>query len=129
MLSQRCVDLGTAPSVIRELFEYGKLRAKEVGADKVFDFSIGNPSVPPPHEVQETLARLLTTVDPLTLHGYTSAQGDLAVREQLAASLSKRFGHEYTASQLYLTGAVLRVPCPHRPRRRVYPLRSLFPRI
>lgn len=112
MLSQRCVDLGTARSVIRELFEYGKLRAKEVGADRVFDFSIGNPSVPPPHEVQETLARLLTTVDPLTLHGYTSAQGDLAVREQLAASLSKRFGHEYTASQLYLTvGAAAALCC------------------
>lgn len=112
MLSQRCYDLGTARSVIRELFEYGKLRANEVGADKVFDFSIGNPSVPPPAAVQETLERLLTTVDPLTLHGYTSAQGDLDVREQLAASLSKRFGHTYDPSRLYLTvGAAAALCC------------------
>lgn len=112
MLSQRCYDLGTARSVIRELFEYGKLRANEVGADKVFDFSIGNPSVPPPQAVQDTLERLLTTVDPLTLHGYTSAQGDLDVREQLAASLSKRFGHTYDPSRLYLTvGAAAALCC------------------
>lgn len=112
MLSQRCYDLGTARSVIRELFEYGKLRANEVGGDNVFDFSIGNPSVPPPAAVQEALERLLTTVDPLTLHGYTSAQGDLAVREQLAASLSRRFGHPYAASQLYLTvGAAAALCC------------------
>ncbi len=112
MFSQRCYDLGTARSVIRELFEYGKLRANEVGADKVFDFSIGNPSVPPPPAVEETLERLLTTVDPLTLHGYTSAQGDLAVREQLAASLSRRFGHPYEASRLYLTvGAAAALCC------------------
>lgn len=112
MLSQRCYDLGTARSVIRELFEYGKLRANEVGADNVFDFSIGNPSVPPPAAVQETLERLLTTVDPLTLHGYTSAQGDLAVREQLSASLSKRFNHLYDASRLYLTvGAAAALCC------------------
>lgn len=112
MLSQRCYDLGTARSVIRELFEYGKLRANEVGADNVFDFSIGNPSVPPPQAVQDTLERLLTTVEPLTLHGYTSAQGDLAVREQLAAGLSRRFGHPYEASQLYLTvGAAAALCC------------------
>lgn len=112
MISKRCYDLGTARSVIRELFEYGKLRAAEVGADKVFDFSIGNPSVPPPDTVQETLEQLLTTVDPLTLHGYTSAQGDLAVREQLAASLSRRFGRSYQASHLYLTvGAAAALCC------------------
>lgn len=112
MLSQRCYDLGTARSVIRELFEYGKLRTAEVGADNVLDFSIGNPSVPPPPAVEETLERLLTTVDPLTLHGYTSAQGDFAVRQQLADSLSRRFGHPYDASQLYLTvGAAAALCC------------------
>ena len=112
MLSERCYQLGTARSVIRELFEYGKLRAKEVGGDNVFDFSIGNPSVPPPPQVQDALEQLLTTVDPLTLHGYTSAQGDLAVREQLAASLSRRFGQTYSPSQLYLTvGAAAALCC------------------
>lgn len=112
MFSQRCYDLGTARSVIRELFEYGKLRADEVGVDKVFDFSIGNPSVPPPQAVQDTLEELLANVPPLALHGYTSAQGDQAVREQLAASLSRRFGHPYDASQLYLTvGAAAALCC------------------
>ena len=112
MVSQRCYDLGTARSVIRELFEYGKTRAAQVGGENVFDFSIGNPSVPPPAAVQNELERLLTTVDPLTLHGYTSAQGDLTVRQALADSLSRRFGHPYAPEHLYLTvGAAAALCC------------------
>ena len=60
MVSERMKDLGTARSVIRELFEYGKLRASQIGAENVFDFSIGNPSVPAPAAVNETAIRLLT---------------------------------------------------------------------
>ena len=59
MVSQRMLQLGTARSVIRELFEYGRQRAAEVGAENVFDFSLGNPSVPAPVEVNETAIRLL----------------------------------------------------------------------
>ncbi len=112
MVSKRCVELGSARSVIRELFEYGNRRVREVGADKVFDFSIGNPSVPPPQAVQDELTRLLAESDPLTLHGYTSAQGDLAVREKLADNLTRRFGHLYGPGDLYLTaGAAAALTC------------------
>lgn len=112
MVSQRCYGLGTARSVIRELFEYGNQRAREVGPDKVYDFSLGNPSVAPPREALDELERLIRESDPLQLHGYTSAQGDLAVRERLAASLAKRFGHGYGPDDLYLTvGAAAALCC------------------
>lgn len=112
MVSKRCYDLGTARSVIRELFEYGNQRAREVGPDRIFDFSIGNPSVPPPQVVLDELERLVRESDPLTLHGYTSAQGDRAVRERLAASLATRFGHGYGPDDLYLTvGAAAALCC------------------
>lgn len=111
MVNPTCNALGTARSVIRELFEYGKLRSQEVGPEKVFDFSIGNPSVPPPHAVTETLARLIRDEDPLSLHSYTSAQGDLAVRQALAEKLSARFGETYQPSQLYLTAGAAAALC------------------
>ncbi len=112
MVSKRCYDLGSARSVIRELFEYGNQRAREVGPDRVFDFSIGNPSVPPPQVVLDELSRLVREADPLELHGYTSAQGDRAVRERLSASLSARFGHGYGPDDLYLTvGAAAALCC------------------
>lgn len=112
MISQRCYELGTARSVIRELFEYGNQRAREVGREKVYDFSIGNPSVSPPEAVLEELERLVREEDPLALHGYTSAQGDRAVREQLASSLTRRFGGPYGPDDLYLTvGAAAGLCC------------------
>ena len=102
-----CSDLtlsyGQQKSAIRELFEYGKMKAKEIGADKVFDFSIGNPSVPPPQEVEEAFHSLLQEKDPIALHGYTSAAGDPVVRQQIAEQLNTEYGTHYDASQLYLT--------------------------
>ena len=92
MLNERMVGLGSSRSVIRELFEYGKKRAAIVGAENVFDFSIGNPSVPAPASVNETVMRLIREEDSVLLHGYTSAQGDAAVRDTLAASINRRFG-------------------------------------
>ena len=84
MVSERMKGLGTARSVIRELFEYGKLRAAQVGAENVFDFSLGNPSVPAPPEVGEALKELIENCDPVALHGYTSAQGAYEVRKIIA---------------------------------------------
>ena len=111
MVSERMKGLGTARSVIRELFEYGKLRAAEVGAENVYDFSIGNPSVPAPSAVNETAIRLLTE-QPDLIHAYTSAQGDLTVRERFAASLNRRFGTGYTADRIYVTmGAAASLTC------------------
>ena len=112
MLNEKMVGLGTARSVIRELFEYGNQRAAVVGAENVFDFSIGNPSVPAPPSVNEEAIRCLSTMDPVVLHGYTSAAGDPAVRSALAAALNARFGMDYTGSSLYCTvGAAAALCC------------------
>lgn len=111
MVSQRMLGLGTARSVIRELFEYGKVRAAQVGAENVFDFSLGNPSVPAPAAVNETAIRILQE-HPEVIHCYTSAQGDQQARQRFADSLNHRFGGSYTADQLYLTaGAAASLSC------------------
>lgn len=112
MLPEYPLNLGTARSAIRELFEYGKQRAAVVGADHVFDFSIGNPSVPAPPEVNATAVELLEHSDSVTLHGYTSAQGDQEARDLLAANLNARFGTCYSGNDLYLTvGAAAALCC------------------
>ena len=111
MVSQRMLQRGTARSVIRELFEYGRQRAAEVGAENVFDFSLGNPSVPAPAEVNDTAIRLLREQAD-TIHCYTSAPGDPAARQRIADSLNRRFGEQYTADELYLTvGAAASLCC------------------
>lgn len=111
-LNQKMVTLGTQRSVIRELFEYGKMKAAEIGAEHVFDFSIGNPSVPAPAKINDTAVHFLQEMDPVILHGYTSAQGDHAVRAALAASVNSRFGTGYTADHFYLTlGAAAALCC------------------
>ena len=111
MVSQRMLQLGSARSVIRELFEYGRQRAAEVGAENVFDFSLGNPSVPAPAAVNETAIRLLREQGD-TIHCYTSAPGDTGARQRIADSLNRRFGEHYTADELYLTvGAAASLCC------------------
>ena len=102
MLNEKMVALGTQRSVIRELFEYGKQRAAEVGAENVFDFSIGNPSVPAPDCVNETAVKLLNEMDSVILHGYTSAQGDAGVRKMISDSLNSRFETSFSADNLYM---------------------------
>ena len=111
MVSERMLGLGTARSVIRELFEYGKQRAAQVGAENVFDFSLGNPSVPAPAAVNETAIRILTE-QPDLIHCYTSAQGDAAARQRFADSLNRRFGCGYTGDNFYITvGAAASLCC------------------
>lgn len=112
MLNKKMVELGTQRSVIRELFEFGKLRAAEIGAENVFDFSIGNPSVPAPASVNATAAKLLAESDPVALHGYTSAQGDTFARKKIADSLNRRFQANVTGDHLYITvGAAAALCC------------------
>ena len=77
MLSKEVVELSKQHSIIRDIFEYGMKRAKEVGAENVFDFSIGKPSVPAPKEIDETGLRLLKTADQVDIHVYTSNAGVL----------------------------------------------------
>lgn len=112
MLNKRMVELGTQRSVIRELFEFGKMRAAQIGAENVFDFSIGNPSVPAPDEVNETAVKLINDTDPVVLHGYTSAQGDLSVRKMISDSVNRRFQTSFGPDNLYVTvGAAAGLCC------------------
>ena len=95
-------ELGSKRSSIRELFEYGKKRAEQVGKQNVFDFSLGNPSTPAPDCVKATLVSLANS-NLTALHGYTSAQGDKSVREAVAANLSRRFGVDLNSDLIYMT--------------------------
>ncbi len=103
MISEKMLELGRKRSEIREIFEYGKKRGSEVGADKVFDFSIGNPNVPAPDFLRDTMIDLLTNEPPTKIHGYTSAQGDLSVRRVLADHINSKYGTDITADHFYLT--------------------------
>ena len=95
--------LGSKRSIIREIFEYSKTRAAEIGAENVYDFSLGNPSVPAPKEVNEAINELLSTESSVLLHGYTSAQGDAGVRRVIAESITKRFGVDMSSNLIYMT--------------------------
>ena len=95
--------LGSKRSIIREIFEYSKARGAEIGADKVFDFSIGNPSVPAPAEVNETIAELMATENSVLLHGYTSAQGDATVRTVISDRIREKFGVDMSPNLIYMT--------------------------
>lgn len=103
MLSEKMLQLGTNRSAIRDLFEYGNKRKAEIGAENVFDFSIGNPSVPAPDCVKEAAVELLTEGDPVALHGYTSAQGDAGLRSKLADYVNEQHGTSLTADNFYIT--------------------------
>ena len=103
MLSKEVLELSKQHSVIRDIFEFGMQRAKEVGPENVFDFSIGNPSVPAPKEVDETAIRYLQTLDPVEIHGYTSNAGITEVRKAVADSLNRRFGTHYTENNIFMT--------------------------
>ena len=111
-LSERMVALGSARSEIREAFAFAQARAAEVGPENVDDFSIGNPSVPAPESVGQTITRLVAEMDPVQLHGYTPAQGDPGVRQALADELNARYGTAYDKDCFYLTvGAAAALCC------------------
>jgi len=95
--------LGSKRSIIREIFEYSKTRAAEIGAENVYDFSLGNPSVPAPCEVNDTIRELLDTQSSVLLHGYTSAQGDAGVRGIIADRINARFGVGISPNLIYMT--------------------------
>ena len=103
MVNQTFYDLGTAPSVIRQLFAYGLEQAKVVGPENVFDYSLGNPSIPAPKRVNESIHKIVDETDSIQLHGYSMAQGFEEPRRAIAADLSRRFGLEIQADDLFLT--------------------------
>ena len=103
MISEKMASLGNKRSVIREIFEYGNKRRAEIGAENVFDFSLGNPSIPSPKIVNDSIIKLLNEQDPVMLHGYTSAQGALPVRQKIADNINKRFNAGATPDLIYMT--------------------------
>ncbi len=102
MINETMYGLGSKSSVIRELFAYGLERKKIVGADKVYDFSLGNPSIPAPHEVKDALLKLLEEPAEV-LHGYSPASGDPKVKQMLAESVNRRFGTHFSGDNFYMT--------------------------
>lgn len=103
MVSEKMLDAGRVRSAIRELFEFGRKRAKEVGEEHVYDFSLGNPSVPPPAGMTREMIRMLSESEPISLHGYTSAPGSDEARDAIAANLNRRFGTSFTRRNLYVS--------------------------
>ena len=141
MAVERMYEWGAKSSVIRETFTYGCRRKEEIGADKVFDFSLGNPSVPAPAVVTQALLRQLQEIPPEQLHAYTPAAGLPAVREAIAAYLRTRFDAPAEAGLIYLTagaaasltvtltallepGDAVAVPIPFFPEYRVFTERT-----
>lgn len=102
MYSELMYGLGAQPNPIRTLFNYSLERAAEVGPENIYNFSLGNPSTPPPKEFTETLQRLVKE-DPFKIHGYTASQGAAESRKAIADDLNERFGTKVTAGDLYLT--------------------------
>ncbi len=102
MLNETMYGYGSKSSVIRELFAYGLERKKIVGEDKVYDFSLGNPSIPAPPAVKEAILELLE-MPAETLHGYSPAAGDPEVKKTLAESVNRRFKTHFTGDNFYMT--------------------------
>lgn len=103
MYNQKAFELGSNRSCIRELFEYGCRRAAEVGRENVFDYSLGNPSVPAPAGVNDAIRAILADTDSVQVHGYTSAIGDLATRQAIADDLNERYAAGVKAENLFIT--------------------------
>ena len=102
MINQYVYELGTNGSVIRDLAAYGAERAKLVGEENVFDFTIGNPSIPAPRAVEEAIRDIFADTDPVTIHSYTSAVGDYATRKAIADDLNDRFAAGVKPEELFI---------------------------
>lgn len=103
MVSAKMRELGTKKSTIRTIFEFGRMRAAQVGEENIFDFSLGNPNVPTPEFVRDAALDILQNVEPSAVHGYTVAPGNPNVRETLAASINARFGTNFAGKNIFVT--------------------------
>lgn len=103
MINQEYKSMLDGKSVIRQLSEYATARGKEIGYENVFDFSLGNPSVPAPQSLTDSMIRLLQEKDPMELHGYSPSLGNPVYKEKIAASLNRRFQMNYTAAHIFPT--------------------------
>ena len=103
MIAQHYKDMLGAKSVIRQISEWSTARGAEIGYENVFDYSLGNPSVPAPQKFTDVCLDLLENVDPVTLHGYTPTLTLPDVRAKVAESLNRRFGMDYTGDHIFMT--------------------------
>lgn len=103
MFNKTAYGLGSVRSYIREVFEYGRQQAKIVGEENVFDYSLGNPSIPAPEKVNESIINTLKTESSIKVHGYTSGPGDDCIREAVAKNLTERFGKVIRPANLFFT--------------------------
>lgn len=88
--------------MIRQLSEFATARGQEIGYENVFDYSLGNPSVPVPREFTDRMIHMLATKEPLELHGYSPSLGITSVREAIAENLEKRFGLPYRKEHIFM---------------------------
>ena len=102
MLNERAYALGANRSAIRDLFEYGRARAAIVGEENVYDYSLGNPSIPAPKAVDDAIRAILSDTDSLLVHGYTSAVGDLATRKAISDDLNARYGVDTDPADFFI---------------------------
>ncbi len=103
MISKFYKDMTGKESVIRQFFDYSRQRAAELGPDSVYNFSIGNPSVPAPDEFGKAIIELVENGDPVSLHGYSPTLGLNSTKQAIADSLNKRFGMNYEAQHIFPT--------------------------
>lgn len=103
MLNQQYTMMLQQKDIIFEIFGYSQQRVKEVGAENVYDFSLGNPSVPTPDAVNDAIVNCVRTLEPLALHGYSPAGGIPDVRRLIAEDLNCRYGMEYKAQNIFMT--------------------------
>ena len=102
MINETAFTLGDQRSVIRELFEYGLSRAAIVGPENVFDYSLGNPSIPSPPQINDAIRQILTDTNPLQVHGYTPGIGSHPTRQAIADDLNSRYSTDITAQELFI---------------------------
>ena len=103
MVNQTMQQLGSSPSAIRELFAYGLQQAKVIGPENVFDYTLGNPSIPAPAAVNQAICEILKDTDSIAVHGYSMAGGFDATRQSIADNLNRRFGTSIQARNLFIT--------------------------
>lgn len=132
MIVQKYKDMLQGKSVIRQLSEFATARGAEIGYENVFDYSLGNPSVPTPQKFTDTVIDMLQNRSPMELHGYSQSLGIPAVREKVAASLNKRFGMNYTGNHIFMTtgaaGAIAHaVRCVTQPGDEILTFAPYFP--
>ena len=132
MVVQKYKEMLKAKSVIRQLSEAATARGKEIGYENVFDYSLGNPSVPVPQKVTDTMIQMLREKNPMEIHGYSQSFGIPEVRDKVASSLNKRFGMNYTGNHIFMTsgaaGAIAHaVRCVAEPGDEVLTFAPFFP--